>query len=347
MATAKKNSNGKWVATIYLGKDYSGKRCYKKITADSKREVDRLIAKTLTEEKPSSYEDMSIGECIKMYIDVKESVLSPYTVTGYRKLLKNAYSEISGHPLSKINQVTVQTWVSRYSVKHSAKTVKNAYGLLHSAIKMFRPELVMHITLPQSKRVKRYVPTISDIEKVLEISRPKMRIAIMLAAFCSLRRGEICALEYEDIDYKKNLLTIDKAMVRHSDGSFSIQQPKTASSNRTIPVPQFLMDEIGHGTGRIVEMVPHSITVIFDRTVATAGVHDFRFHDLRHFYASELHAQGIPDAYIEESGGWAYNSSVMKTVYRNTISDEQKKNSEKILYFFENKMQKALKKAAK
>ena len=336
-----KKINGKWTATVYLGKDFSGKRFYKRVSADSKRECEHLISKAY-DEAPPSVEDMNIGECIDMYIDAKRNVLSPYTVRGYEKLRKNAYAGIETVSVRKIDQVTLQAWVSRYSAKHAPKSVKNAYGLLRSAITMFRDDFSPKITLPQSKQEKRYVPTINDIEAVLEISRPKMRIAIMLAAFCSLRRGEICALEYGDVDYVNGTILVNKATVKNTDGTYSVQQPKTPSSNRIVPVPKFLLKEIGYGEGRIVDMVPHSITVIFDRTVADAGVHDFRFHDLRHYYASALHAQGIPDAYIEASGGWSPNSSVMKRVYRNVMSDEQKKNSEKILYFFENNLRKSV-----
>lgn len=54
-----------------------------------------------------------------------------------------------------------------------------------------------------------------------------------------------------------------------------------------------------------------------------------RFHDLRHYAASIMHAIGIPDQYILQRGGWS-SDSVMKTVYRNTIDLETVRQNKKI-----------------
>ncbi len=50
----------------------------------------------------------------------------------------------------------------------------------------------------------------------------------------------------------------------------------------------------------------------------------FRFHDLGHYYASTLHAIGIPDPYIMERCGWG-NDAVRKDVYRHTTGDIKEK----------------------
>lgn len=338
MATAKKQKSGNWQVRAYVGKGNDGKPIYKKITAPTKTEALRLADEYITEWRKNS-NDLTVDQCIENYINLKKSVLSPYTVTGYTKLHKNAYALIQDISIYRIDQIAVQTWISAYATDHSAKTVKNAFSLLQASLKVWRPDLTLNVTLPQLRHKKLYLPTLEDIEKVLEISQPKMRIAIMLAAFCSLRRGEICALEYEDIDYATNTITINKAVVKNPDHTYSVQQPKTQSSNRRVKAPQFLIDEIGHGSGRIIDIVPHSITVIFDRSVAEAGTPDFRFHDLRHFYASELHSQGIPDAYIEAMGGWVPGSSVMKRIYRNTFTDEQERNNKKVVDFWERSLE--------
>ena len=59
----------------------------------------------------------------------------------------------------------------------------------------------------------------------------------------------------------------------------------------------------------------------------------FRFHDLRHYSASIMHAIGILDQYIMASGGWK-TDTVLKAVYRNVINDEQKKFTDKIISHF-------------
>ena len=56
------------------------------------------------------------------------------------------------------------------------------------------------------------------------------------------------------------------------------------------------------------------------------GIERFRFHDLRHYSASIMHAIGIPDQYIMERGGWATDAT-LKKVYRHALQD---KNQEMI-----------------
>ncbi|MBR0090420.1 MAG: site-specific integrase, partial [Lachnospiraceae bacterium] len=58
-----------------------------------------------------------------------------------------------------------------------------------------------------------------------------------------------------------------------------------------------------------------------------------RFHDLRHYSASILHAIGVPDQYIMERGGWS-DDRVLKAVYRNTLDDQSKAFTKKANDYF-------------
>jgi len=64
----------------------------------------------------------------------------------------------------------------------------------------------------------------------------------------------------------------------------------------------------------------------------------FRFHDLRHYSASIMHAIGIPDQYIMQRGGWS-SDGVLKSIYRNTMDDYAKKFSSQINDYFKNATQ--------
>lgn len=76
-------------------------------------------------------------------------------------------------------------------------------------------------------------------------------------------------------------------------------------------------------------MHPEDISKKFGKILKEVGLPHFRFHDLRHYSASIMHALGIPDQYIMARGGWK-TDRVLKSVYRNVIEDEQKKFSDKV-----------------
>ena len=92
---------------------------------------------------------------------------------------------------------------------------------------------------------------------------------------------------------------------------------------------------------RLIKVIPHksdSDTIIglnpdqlykrFRKALRASGLPPFRFHDLRHYAASQMHANGVPDRYIEAIGGWKPGSSVLKRVYENVIDEERSRIEE-------------------
>ena len=108
-----------------------------------------------------------------------------------------------------------------------------------------------------------------------------------------------------------------------------LKSPKTESSIRTVVMPDFVIQRISGIEGRIVKMHPEDISKRFAATIKELELPHFRFHDLRHYSASIMHAIGIPDQYIMKRGGWK-TDAVLKSVYRNAIDDEDKKFTQKI-----------------
>ena len=329
MATARKQPSGKWMCQVYIGM-VDGKRKYKAFTGITKVDAEYAAESFLRNNRTAS--DPTVAEAVNGYISLKESVLSPSTIRGYQTLAKNAYGDIGRMKLSCLTTPVLQRWASDHALRHKPKTTKNAYGLLTAAMKMFGMT-VPPVTLPKIRREEYPVPTSEDLQKLLAVAGPNMRKAIMLGAYCSLRRGEICALEYSDI--RDGTLTVSKSMVRTGSGTYEIKPPKTQTSYRTVPIPAFVLDELGAGDGRVVSFNVNSLTKQFERDLALAGVDPFPFHATRHFFASYLHAKGLPDAYIEKLGGWAPGSNVMKQIYRNVLRDELDRNNSLMKAIFE------------
>lgn len=272
---------------------------------------------------------MTLYEAVGRYIDLKRAVLSPSTLTGYTAIQKTYFSgDFGKHMLSSLTNIVVQTWVSDLSVIRSPKTVRNAYGLLSATLDVFMPDLHLKSTLPAKKRPELYCPSDDDVKKFLEhIKGTDLEIAVMLAAFGPLRRGEICALTSDDIH--GNTITVSKSMVQGPDNQWYIKQPKTYGSYREIDFPDFVIDRIKDINGKIVNATPSRISGLFIKAITETDVPRFRFHDLRHYAASIMHAIGVPDQYILKRGGWI-SDNVMKSVYRNAIDSETVKQNKKI-----------------
>jgi integrase len=331
---------------VYLYTDDKGKRHYKSFVAPSRKEAKEMATrwKLDMKDKPIEQyndpeeeedEDITVSQAIERYLSVKKGVLSPSTLRGYVGMQRQYFDGVFGRKrLSELSNPSVQIWVSDLAGKQlSPKTVRNAYGLLSASLEIFAPDLTLKVKLPQKKRPDLYCPNDNDIKKLLDaIKGTDLEIAVLLAAFGPLRRGEISALTDKNVEGR--IIHVRNNMVKGPDNQWYIKQPKTDDSTRDVEMPAFVIDRISGKKGKLVDMNPDYITHRFGRVLKKIDVPHFRFHDLRHYAASIMHAIGVPDQYILQRGGWA-SDNIMKAVYRNVIDLESVRQNKKINKHFE------------
>ena len=342
MATARKLPSGSWNCKVFAGYeivDSKKKRIYKSFTvADpsrrGKKECERLAAEWLvTQEDPG--DNITVFDAVRKYIDIKEKVLSPSTIRGYELYLRRI-TPIQTNMIQTLTQTQVQRWINSLAADGcSPKYIKNVYGLVSSAVRYFGGR-TFSVSLPAAIAPDLHTPCDDDMRLLLEHlkGRPELLAAVLLAAFGSLRRGEICALKVED--FVGDRVRITKSMVLDKEGYWCTKPtPKTDESNRTVVLPAFVLEHITMPkSGRVVPLYPSQITSRFYRAVRSCGCETpFRFHDLRHYYVSIAHALGVPDAYIMQMGGWA-TDNVMHRVYRDTLPDIMAAEQEKMTNHF-------------
>ena len=86
-------------------------------------------------------------------------------------------------------------------------------------------------------------------------------------------------------------------------------------------MPDFVAEKFKGLDGRIYDGTPDSLTIAFKKLLIKNNISVFRFHDLRHYNVSILHAIGIPDNYIMARGGWKSNYT-MNNVYNHALKEK-------------------------
>ena len=287
----------------------------------------------------SDFDDTNtLKQAMNLYIKARESVIEPTTIRTYKQIADNAFKSLHNTRLCDIRPIDVQRAISIESKRVSPKYVKNAYGLFKSVLKQFEVDVnLSSVKLPKVIRKKKELPdfaTIFDIFHGDEIEMP-----VLLAAWLSLRIGEVAGLQFQDVDAEHKLLHIRRTVIMTENGNKLRDGCKTEKSVRTLQLPDYILDlikAIPHesDTDPILQITPKALRSRFKRRIVKHG-YDVTFHDLRHLNASIMLMLGIPNKYAQERGGWA-TDNILKTVYQQTFSSERLKVDAIIDNYFNN-----------
>ncbi len=143
------------------------------------------------------------------------------------------------------------------------------------------------------------------------MDKPMSFYAFEILYWCGIREGELLALTPADFDFERGTVTISKSYQR-IDRRDVITDPKTQKSNRTIKMPQFLVEEMQEyfkqlysigKNDRIFEVTKSYLHNEMTRGAKEAGIKRIRIHDLRHSHISLLIDMGYSAVAIADRVG--------------------------------------------
>lgn len=323
MAKARKLPSGNW----RIEPQADGHRA--SFTAPTKAEAELMASQWKLGIRQAASGSISLGRAMELYIEENDGVLSPSTIRGYHSIKKRLDGvQIINKNMATISASDLQRMVNQLSKRYSPKSVKNTYGLVSAVFAHIGILMPKGINIPTDPSKAYALPTEETLAGVLEAAKgTPMETAILLAAFGGLRRSEISALTSDDVDPKNSCIYVHSALVLDKDRQWQEKGTKTRSSTRTVMLPDFVMEHIAKIHGRICPLNPNAITDSWIHLRNKAGI-STRFHDLRHFSASLMHAIGVPDQYIMSRHGWKTDHA-LKKIYRNELDDFTRAMNEK------------------
>ena len=324
---AEKLDSGNWRVRIQVdGQRYS---CTAKTKKEAQDKAKQLYAGIQFEKRIP----FTVGAAIDRYILEKKATLSPSTIKGYESIRKNYLKGIMDINLSDLTQTDVQLAVGKdVEAGKSPKTIRNAHGLLAAVVDEYRPTLILKTRLPDKEKIEMRILSEEELSKVLQKAKGnKYELAILLACWLGLRMSEIRGLKFSDI--YEDRVHIQRALVEGPDGDVE-KRTKTTAGDRWLKLPDtiaFMIAGIPHMSedDYVVPYADISIYKEFIKLCKEAGVEPCRFHDLRHFAASEAHALGVPDKYAMKRMGHK-TDNMLKNVYLHTMKNKEDEFSDLI-----------------
>lgn len=292
----------------------------------------KALAAQFADQHREAVDNPTLLQAMDKYIDERQKIRSPTTIRGYtdiRNRLVQDYPVICSKKLTALKESDLQTIVNTLGL--APKTLRNYIGFVQAATGR-----KYNMALPQKVKPQVRIPNDMEVAGLIRLARdmyPDLEVPVMLGCFGPLRRSEICALTLQDFD--DDWVNITKGLVKDEHGLFQLKDiPKTTESARRIKLPHFVVRKIRQ-QGYVTKYNPDQISHYFRRMQQRVGLEDiYCFHSTRHYCVSSLHANGLPDAYIMERGGWS-TPDVLIYVYRHTISDETAALTDKALTHFD------------
>ena len=249
--------------------------------------------------------------------------LSPTTRAGYKQQIEfHIVKELGNIPLKDLKVNDVQAWVNDLSNQQglSAQTVKNIFLNLQSALKVAKKQKMIcenpcdDVILPSIKQYQAKVYDIQEIQKMLEISKgTDMYLILVIEVYLGVRKGEIAALKWSDIDLENGVVHIKRSRVP-VNGDVIEKAPKSDAGIRDIwlgdEALKIFIDEhnkylaetkkVGFkATDYVIHTkngeayAPDSISQKWERFRDSNNLPKIRFHDLRHTCATMMIAAGV------------------------------------------------------
>ena len=347
---AKKLPSGAWFVQVRITQPDGTRASYPFTGLDKdKVEAEAFAFKAgILDKKKRPPQGQTLTEAIDQYIASRQNVLSPATIRGYRIIQRNRFQGLMNVRIDAITPAMCQRAVNQDAARFSGKTVKNSWGFVSSVIAEVtgqRPQ----IRLPQVVEADEPWLDPEEIKTFCKaIEGQNIEIPALLA-LSSLRRSELLALTWENIDFERETIKVAGSVVPDEQNAYVTKQTnKNRSSRRVIPfiLPQLkaALEAVKKPSGRIVTMHPDTIRKRIDKVCRENNLPEIGIHGLRRSFASLAYSLGVPEAVAMEIGGWS-DIYTMHRIYVKLSKADRKKNAEKFTAFFTKPDEKANEKA--
>ena len=359
--TIRKRSDGRWEARIIIGHKNDGTPMYKSAFAKTQKsalkELHHLIELyrdvDLTEDCR-----MTLGEWLDKWLDeymiftIRES-----TLDSYRAMVKNQVKPfIGGKQIASLTTADMQKFYNKIKKEGRVRPhpihgktladsmVRGVHMMLHEALDTAVKERLIAknptngTTVPKCNYPEKQILCDNQLETFLEAIKGHEYWCdfFYVEVMTGLRRGEICGLKWQDINFEENKLQVKRSVSVKKGGGVSIGETKTETGVRSILMPPSVAEVLQNRKQRaITEWVfpnfmhpeqPISPATAYRKLkiiLKHAGLPLIRFHDLRHTFATHATHGGVDPKTLAGILGHT-NASFTLDTYTHVTNDMQK-----------------------
>lgn len=362
--TISKRADGRWIGQITLGFDDNGKAirkaCSAKSQAECKRKLDKLKKQFATvQAKPIATTKKSfVDYLLNDWINEKKSTekLEESTIQTHISRINCYFPTFFGNiELQKIDSRFIANFYAHLSEKNlSAETIHKIHAIINNSFKKaVRDGLVainpaLGIKLPKVHLKEKSSLSDSEVKRILQAAKvycdnPKTKNInifplINLALVSGLRRGELLALTWDNIDFKTGRIYVTNSVCELNNQTV-IKTTKTDASKRSMIIPASMLNILlehreNFATGRFVfpntedkdkPQAPSNICRVYRKILSLAGIKS-SLHILRHTNITNLITSGVDVKTVKNRAGHTRIETTMSYTHPSEEFDRQAAN---------------------
>lgn len=357
-----------WRIKFDIGRDpVTGKRRTQYLTVrGTKKDAQRELTKRLSEVDGGLYVERStvtLAEYARHWCQsIAPAKCGAKTLERYSEIVeKTIIPQLGELPLQQISGTRIDEFYAHLrtagrrdgkgglapqTVLHVHRLLSQIFSSAVKARKLGRSPMAEVQATPSVRREEVQVLTSEELARLFRHLKGKvLYMPVLVAASTGMRRGEVLALRWKDIDFAAATLEVRQVIEQTRDEGLQLKEPKTDRSRRTIALPARLLEELRQhrkeqaehrlklGLGKDdLDLVfptwsgeirnPDNFSKEFAREVAEAKLPHVTFHGLRHTHITHLLKQGVPIHVVSERAGHA-NPTVTLNIYAHVLPGQQ------------------------
>lgn len=251
-------------------------------------------------------QDITFRNLCMIWLKYKSSTIKQTSAMQYHRIITKYFDVYLGDILlKKITVYDILNFIDQIKKDLSSKSLQDIMVVLKSILRYghilgycYLPIEVLPCIKSPKKEIS--ILTFTELQMIKNYMVETLNhknIGILICLYTGIRLGEICALKWEDIDFQSQKISIQKSVHRISENGKSytmIELPKTAYSIRNIPIHSYLLNilylcQYRDGyilTGTEKYLDPRSYQYYFQKILNHLGIKKYRFHTLRHTFAT-------------------------------------------------------------
>ena len=342
----RKKPSGRWEGRYTQGIDpVTGRAIQKSVSAKTQAECKEKLAKAIRENRgvPIHHTgDYTVAEWCRLWFETYSKPNIRYnTAKGYEGIIEHhiipaigviKLRQLSSIHIQRMYNETKENGRMQRGSKQNGKALSNTFvRRVHAVLQAALKQAVKERLIPYNPCENCRIPpkdkkemTILPPERIGRYLQEAEKYGVLpmfyLELSSGLRRGELLALQWEDLNVKERILTVNKQVTR-MEGELDVTEPKTKNSVRKVALSQqavnlLVQEHEQHPDNPILfpsprtggYWSPDAVSRINRKLLKNAGIEEHvRFHDLRHPYVKhttkifslrliDFQAQAYPDA---------------------------------------------------